>query len=57
MTARMESYLSALNEDDRLKLCRDSETALRQAWPHRQTHRARIVIDSNVTMLRNLRSL
>jgi hypothetical protein len=51
----MHAHLTALSDRERLKTRRDSEAALRLAWPVRETRRARIVIDANVTMLRNLR--
>jgi len=36
------------------KVKRDSITALRRAWPHRNTFRGRIVVQANVKMLRRL---
>jgi hypothetical protein len=53
----MHAHLTSLSDRERLKTRRDSEAALRLAWPARETYRARIVIDANVTMLRDLRDL
>lgn len=57
MTKGMLNHLSSLGEYQALKLKRDSQEALRLAWPHRETYRGRIVVQSNVDMLRNLRAL
>ena len=57
MTPGMRNYLSSLSSCDRLKMLRDSQEALRLAWPHRDGLRGRIVVQSSVNMLRNLRSL
>jgi hypothetical protein len=57
VTIGMRNYLTALSEQDRRYVARDSREALRLAWPHRQSLRGRIVVQSNCTMLRSLRNL
>jgi hypothetical protein len=39
------------------KVRRDSVKALRQAWPHRQSLRGKIVVRANVAMLRRLEGI
>jgi hypothetical protein len=57
MTTGMRNYLRAVSQTDRNFMARDAREALRLAWPHRETLRGRIVVNSNLDMLRNLRSL
>jgi hypothetical protein len=57
VTEGMRSYLAGLSDSGRAKLRKDATRALRIAWPNRSTARGRVVVVSNVTMLRNLRAL
>jgi hypothetical protein len=57
MTPALRDYLIGLGEKGRARERRNARTALRRAWPHRHTPRARVVIGANVAALRNLREL
>lgn len=58
MTPALESLLRSMSEAQMRRHVAESRRALRVAWPHRNTdQRARMVVRSNVVMLRNCRSL
>lgn len=50
----LHDYIKNLSEAEYAKLRVDSVDALRKAWAHRHTLRGRIVVESNVKMLRRL---
>jgi hypothetical protein len=54
----LEAHLRAMSAPQQKRLAAESRKALRTAWPCRNTDlRARLVIESNVRMLRNLATL
>lgn len=54
----LEAHIRSMSDPQRKRLTAESRKALRAAWTHRNADpRARLVIRSNVTMLRNLATL
>jgi hypothetical protein len=58
MTSALEAHLRSMSDSQRKRMATESRKALRTAWMHRHgDNRARLVVQSNVRMLRNLAAL